>query len=69
MMHWDGWYQSDFWLGLILGFGIMAIIMLVGFYLLLQNVQELRQSVNNVESKIDNTQKRVDDVARKLEEI
>lgn len=61
--------QPDFWIGIILGFGILAVIIVVGFYFLLQNIQDLKESVNRVENKVENTEKRVEDVAKQLEEI
>lgn len=68
MMHWD-YAQSDFWTALIIGFGIMAVIMVIGFYLLLKSIQEVRDSVVKMENKVENVEKRVEDVAKQLEEI
>lgn len=41
--------QPEFWTGLILGFGILAVIMLVGFYFLLQSIQSLKDSLSRME--------------------
>jgi hypothetical protein len=61
--------QPDFWIGLVVGFGVMAVIMLVGFYMLLKSIGELKTGISRLENRIENIEKRVDDVARQLEEI
>lgn len=61
--------QPEFWTGIILGFGILAVIMLVGFYFLLQSIQGLKESVNKMKNKMESTEKRVEDIAKQLEEI
>lgn len=70
MMHWDGIYgQTDLWTGLIIGFGIMAGIIVIGFYLLLKSIQEVKESVNKMEIKNESIEKRIEDIARQLEEV
>jgi len=70
MMHWDGFYgQGNIWTGLIIGFGITAVIIIIGFYLLLKSIQEVKESINKMEVKNENIEKRIEDVARQLEEI
>ncbi len=64
-----GYTQSDFWLGLLVGFGILAAIMLIGFYVLLRSMSEIKASISRVESRMENVEERVNDVARQLEEI
>ncbi len=64
-----GYAQSDFWLGLVVGFGIMAAIMLIGFYILLRSVGEVKATVDRIESRLENVEEKVNSVARQLEEI
>ncbi|MFW6128326.1 MAG: hypothetical protein ACOC6M_04000 [Halobacteriota archaeon] len=70
-MPWGGmmYDQQEFWTGIILGFGVLAVIMLVGFYFLLQSIQSLKDSLSRMENKVENTEKRVEDMAKQLEEI
>ncbi|MCD6492998.1 MAG: hypothetical protein J7K36_04240 [Archaeoglobaceae archaeon] len=60
---------SNIWLGLIVGFGIVAVIMLVGFYMLLKSLEEVKMSVNKTENKMESVDEKVDKILKELEEI
>ncbi len=59
----------NIWLGLIVGFGIVAVIMLVGFYMLLKSLEEVKMSVNKTENKMESVDEKVDKILKELEEI
>lgn len=64
-----GTTQSDLWIGLLVGFGLMALIMLIGFYMLLRSVGELKEKVSRAEGRLENVEEKVERVAKQLEEI
>ena len=64
-----GTTQSDLWIGLLVGFGLMALIMLIGFYMLLRSVGELKEKVSRAEGKLENVEEKVEKIAKQLEEI
>ncbi|WP_202318964.1 hypothetical protein [Archaeoglobus neptunius] len=64
-----GYTQSDFWLGLLVGFGIMAAIMLIGFYMLMRSVSDMKTSISRMESRIENVGEKVEKIVEQLEEI
>lgn len=64
-----GYTQSDFWLGLLVGFGVMTAIMLIGFYILMRSMGDVRTSVNRMESRIEDVREKVEKIVKQLEEI
>ncbi len=64
-----GTTQSDLWIGLLVGFGLMALIMLIGFYMLLRSVGELKEKVSRAEGRLENVEEKVERIAKQLEEI
>jgi hypothetical protein len=60
---------GDLLLSLIVGFGFLALIMVVGFYLLIKAINDLRNSITRIDSRFEGVEKRVEDIARQLEEV
>jgi hypothetical protein len=60
---------GDLLLSLIVGFGFLALIMVVGFYLLIKAINDLRNSLTRIDSRFEGVEKRVEDIARQLEEV
>ncbi len=59
----------NFWIGLILGFGILAAMMLVSTYFFLKSIGELKERVTRVENRIEDVDKKVGEILKSLEEI
>jgi len=64
-----GMLGGDILLGIIVGFGIIAAIMVIGFFLLMKSINELKNSVTRLENRMDNVEGTVNEVAKQLEEV
>ncbi len=62
-------FGGDLLLSIIVGFGIIAAIVVIGFFLLMKSVNDLKNTVTKLESRIENIERRVEDVAKQLEEV
>ncbi len=64
-----GMLGGDILLGIIVGFGIIAAIMVIGFFLLMKSINDLKNSVTRLENRMDNVERTVNEVAKQLEEV
>lgn len=60
---------GNFLVSLTVGFGIVSIIMILGFYLLIKSINDLKNSMISIENKVENVNTKVKEIADQLEEI
>jgi predicted PurR-regulated permease PerM len=70
-MH-TGMYSGDLWnllLVLVIGFIALAVLFLVGFWMLSKSVQDVRVKVGTMEEKINKVEKDLNELLEQLREI
>ncbi|AGK61152.1 hypothetical protein Asulf_01153 [Archaeoglobus sulfaticallidus PM70-1] len=68
-MPWGMYEGGNFLVSLTVGFGIVSIIMILGFYLLIKSINDLKNSMISIENKVENVNTKVKEIADQLEEI
>ena len=64
-----GMAYGDLLIGMVVGFGIVSVIMVIGFYLLMKTMNDLRTSITKIESRVEGMESKVNEVAKQLEEV
>ena len=64
-----GMFGGDLLLGIMVGFGIIAAIMVVGFFLLMKSMNDMKNSVTRLENRMENVERTVNEIAKQLEEV
>ncbi len=57
------------WLVLVIGFIALAVLFLVGFWMISKSIQDVRVKVGTMEEKINKVEKDMNDLLEQLREI